>query len=288
VQAGDAGQVIYHASVFGVKDSYDTIFDAGCFKRTIDHHAQLPSGVTVSDFLANAPGGYFPMVWFHAPWEPLGLSKVSEDSTGLLVYGELDIDIERGRDIYSGMKRGYINCASHGFDVITETIEDGDSHFKEVALYETSPLTMNFAANPSALVEEVRARTGLVYPAPHLDALADFLRNLPEAEAMEAVLREVREGKAFPVAERLRVQKCFDSLSAFLAAAHLLDPEAHETPSDRAESLTAPDPQPAWLRVLATAPFTAGLGMSTPGGGSLPRNAPDMLHALRVALAQGR
>ena len=201
VQVADAGQIIYHASVFGVKDSYGTVFDKGAFKKTINDHAKPPVGIELSPFLDDAPGGFFGVVWFHNPAEPLGLSRVSEDDTGLVVYAELDLDIERGRDIYSGMKRGYINCASHSFSVVTEAKEDGDPHFKEVELFETSPLTMNFASNPVALIDEVRARTGVDYPKPPPTMLteADLREMLTALQGLQH--RELTDGEAELVTE---------------------------------------------------------------------------------------
>ena len=201
VQVADAGQVTYHASVFGVKDSYETIFDRGSFTKTINDHLTPPRGVELNPFLRDAPGGFFGMDWFHQPSEPLGLSRVIEDATGLLVRAELDLDVERGREVYSGMKRGYINCASHAFSVVTETKEDGDIHFKEVELFGTSPLTMNYASNPYALVDEVRARTGIQYAKPPEPLLTETdLRGMVEALA-GLQYRELTDAEANLVAE---------------------------------------------------------------------------------------
>ncbi len=138
-ELGDAGFVRFHSSVFGNEDTYETIFDKGCFKKTISEH-----------------GGKFPVLWFHDMREPIALMDHKEDATGLLVEGNIDLDIPTGQRVYSGLKKGYIDCASIGFDVITETIKQEKLHFQEIRLWESSLLTRNFASNEEAKVEEVR------------------------------------------------------------------------------------------------------------------------------------
>jgi HK97 family phage prohead protease len=229
VQVADVGHVTYHASMFGVRDSYDTIFDRGCFSKTINDHSKPPAGVTLSPFLADAPGGFFAAVWFHTPWEPLALTRVAEDETGLLVRAELDLDIERGREVYSGMRRGYINCASHSFSVVTEAKENGEMHFKEVELFETSPLTMNFASNPAALVDEVRARTGLDYPKPPVIAVTESdLRGMMDA------LRGLQH-RELTDAEATLVAQCSVALQTMITAE-----EGRPYPNEHACRLQAP------------------------------------------------
>jgi len=222
--SGDAGQVTYHASVFGIEDSYETIFDRGCFTQTITHHLAPPAGIDLSPFLRDAPGGFFPVVWFHTPWEPLALSRVAEDATGLVVRAELDMDTQRGRDVHSGMKRGYINCASHSFDVITEEVQDGKTHYKEVGLFETSPLTMNFASNPATLFDEIRSRnTGVDYQNPPLAAITE--RDLREmVEALSGLQhRELTDS------EQVLVAECSVALQTVLTPT---DARGEEPPTD--------------------------------------------------------
>ena len=48
--AGGAGQFTGYASVFGVQDSYGTVFGRGCFQKTISEHQ-----------------GRFPILWMHNP-----------------------------------------------------------------------------------------------------------------------------------------------------------------------------------------------------------------------------
>jgi len=140
-----------HASVFGVKDSYDTYFDKGAFARTL-----------------KAQKGELPITFFHMPWMGIGIAHCSEDNTGLLVDGFLNVHRSRdAAEVYGGMPdpsgsnpaAGYYSQMSHGFDPIKEKKDDnGDIHYTEVKSYEVAILMRNFAANPQANIENVRSR----------------------------------------------------------------------------------------------------------------------------------
>lgn len=143
----EPGQFSGYASVFGVVDAHGTVFDQGSFKKTIKDHK-----------------GAVPIVWMHDVSTPIGLAAVREDDTGLWFDGQLDLDVEKGRDVYSGMKKGYITQMSHSFASVKETSvkEDGKSipHYKEVRLFEISPTTTNFASNEAAAIVSVRSDEG--------------------------------------------------------------------------------------------------------------------------------
>jgi len=139
IEGDEQGYFEGYASAFGVLDSYQTVFDRGCFKKTVKERK-----------------GRVPIAWMHSAWEPIGLAVVSEDDNGLFVKGQLDLDVQRGREVYSGMKKGYITQMSHAFNSIKERIVDGILHFKEVRLNEVSPVTTNFAANDQAAILSVR------------------------------------------------------------------------------------------------------------------------------------
>jgi len=136
----EAGTFTGYASVFGNVDSYGTVVDKGAFKKTIKDNK-----------------GRFPALFFHDPTRPVGMTTVQEDGHGLLVDGKIDLSTSDGQLVYSGLREGYIDRMSIGFDVITSTPIDGVPHFKEVRLWENSLITRNFAANEEALVTDVRA-----------------------------------------------------------------------------------------------------------------------------------
>jgi len=137
------GHFTGYASVFGVVDTYDTVFDQGCFKKTVRERK-----------------GHLPVVWMHLREKPIGLAAVLEDEKGLLVDGQLDLDVQQGRETYSGMKKGYITEMSHSFkEVKFAPVMVNDvqiMHFKEVRSFEISPVTMNFGSNDEALISSVR------------------------------------------------------------------------------------------------------------------------------------
>lgn len=133
-----------YASVFDVVDSYGTVFDKGAFKKTLKEHK-----------------GQLPIVWMHDVYSPIGLARVKEDDKGLWVEGQLDLDVEKGRDVYSGMQKGYITEMSHSFASVKSatTSEEGEDilHYKEVRSFEVSPTTTNFASNSEAQIVSVRS-----------------------------------------------------------------------------------------------------------------------------------
>lgn len=148
VEDDELGVFTGYASVFGVKDFYGTVFDKGCFKKTIKEHK-----------------GRLPLTWLHRIEEPIGLAFIEEDDHGLLVKeGRLNLDIQKGQEVYSGMKfrgEGYITQMSHTFEVVKKrVVVDEDDieipHYKEVKSFEIAPVTANFAANEEAVITSVR------------------------------------------------------------------------------------------------------------------------------------
>lgn len=162
------GHFAGYASAFGVKDSYGTVFDAGCFKKTLRERK-----------------GLFPLTWFHDPTEPVGLARVAEDEHGLLVEGDLDIaGNDLAKRVYSGLRFGYVTEMSHGFYVIrSKKDDDGVEHFTEVKLIEIALLTSGYAANPEAIVTAVR----------EANARLVRMRQLERDGALEELLRVGRE-----------------------------------------------------------------------------------------------
>ena len=150
-----------YASVFGNIDAHGTVVDKGAFKQTIRHNK-----------------GEFPLLWFHDPMTPVGMTFAEEDDNGLKVRGVLDLDVEPGKRVYSGLKRGYIDRMSIGFNRVTERLKDGVTHFTELALWENSLVTRNFASNDLALVGQVRAA---ISGTKHVDGFAEVLRRLRAA-----------------------------------------------------------------------------------------------------------
>lgn len=143
----EAGEFKGYAST-RKKDSYGDIVAPGAFKRTIDHNA-----------------GAVPVLWFHDPMRPIGKSMMmAEDEHGLYTEGVLDLDIEDGRRVYSGMRKGYIDRMSIGFMTMRDSWDKQQDAriIEEVKLLEYSMITKNFAANDAALVTGVKSLPGLL------------------------------------------------------------------------------------------------------------------------------
>ena len=173
IEDGEPGQISGYASVFGVMDSHGTIFDKGAFKKTIKDR-----------------GGEVPMVWMHESWTPIGLARLEEDDRGLKFVGQLDLDVQRGAEVYSGIKKGYIKEMSHSFKEVkskADKTETGEVlHYKEVKLFEISPVTTNFASNSEAMITGVRTKEEPTMVIP------DEIRT--QLDRLEALLNEPLNG----------------------------------------------------------------------------------------------
>jgi len=130
-----------YASVFNNVDKGGDVVEPGAFKRTLDHSK-----------------GAIPILWFHDAMQPVGIGlEATEDDRGLLVKGQLDLGTQKGREVYSGLKMGYIKAMSIGYTAIVKEMKDGIRHLMEVALPEYSLLTKGFAMNPDADVTAVKS-----------------------------------------------------------------------------------------------------------------------------------
>jgi len=139
IRAKGDGRFHATANAYGVRDWYGTIFDPGCFKRSLDQRG--PRRVHL---------------WQHSFFDPIGSGDHAESGSALEVEGRLNLGVQRGRECYELMKEGDIDHMSVGFDPIKDYVaDDGTLHFSECRLWETSPVT--FAANELAIIDEVRA-----------------------------------------------------------------------------------------------------------------------------------
>ena len=132
-----------YASVFGVMDSQGEEMAPGAFESSLKSWRQ---------------SGKMPkLLWQHDCRKPIGIWRdIREDNHGLLVKGELLLDIAQGREAYSLLKHGIIDGLSIGF-LTVRARRSGASQkrvLEEVALHEISLVT--FAANQYAKVDRVK------------------------------------------------------------------------------------------------------------------------------------
>jgi len=136
----EKGTFTGYASVFGVVDSYGDIVDKGAFKKTLKERKA------------------FPILWSHNIMEPLGIVQLSEDETGLRIdKGELNLDVQRAREIRSLMKQLAVEGISIGYQTIKDAVDKDTKarHLKEVKLWEISPCV--FPACVEATVDEIKS-----------------------------------------------------------------------------------------------------------------------------------
>lgn len=133
-----------YGSVFGDLDSYRDIVMPGAFKASLQRYREQDRPV--------------PMLWQHRAAEPIGIySDVSEDDHGLHVKGQLNLEVQKGREAYSLMKQRALSGLSIGYATKREQIDEAANHRKllEVDLWEISPVT--FPASDPSRIDAVKS-----------------------------------------------------------------------------------------------------------------------------------
>lgn len=186
------GSYTAYAAVFGNVDLDHEVIQKGAFKKTIKEK-----------------NGRVPILWPHDPSQPTGLAIMEEDDYGLKIEGQLNLEVQKGRESYALMKQGVMLDHSIGYDVIKEGVEEREGKqirvLKELKLYEVSPLPIGFAANPAAGVEMVKRRgsTSQVVLAGYIPE--DYVINLASLVAcLEPEFKTVVPFQNFPLAEQDR------------------------------------------------------------------------------------
>ena len=139
----DDGIFSGYASVFDCVDFQNDQVTPGAFSKSLDAW--------------RAKAAWPKMLWQHDHHHPIGVwLDMQEDATGLLVKGQLLLDVRKGREAYALLKRNVVNGLSTGFSLEKATRSTmGHQLLQEVHLHEVSLVT--FAANPKARVEWVKS-----------------------------------------------------------------------------------------------------------------------------------
>lgn len=127
------------ASVYGVRDLGGDVVAAGAFDQTLRRKG--PSRI---------------LLWSHDSCEPIGVARLADSSEGLQVRGELDLDVESGRNAYSRVRKGISRGLSIGYKSVRDQIVDGARHLLELDLYEVSLCC--FPMNEQARVHSVKGQ----------------------------------------------------------------------------------------------------------------------------------
>jgi HK97 family phage prohead protease len=136
-------------------------FEAYISTKSIDSHNDrvLPSSFTRT---ISHNKGVFPILWMHDVSKPLGVStNMVIEKDGVRAFGKINMEIELGKEIYSGMKFDppYIDRTSIGFQSLDDEYDRKTNirTIKELKLMEFSLITRNFASNSEATVQSVKS-----------------------------------------------------------------------------------------------------------------------------------
>jgi uncharacterized protein len=156
----ETGQFEGFASVYGNVDQGGDIVEPGAFTRTIKNN-----------------GNEIPILWQHDSGLSIGLGTVEDSKKGLIIRGQLELDLPEAKAAYIRLKKGLVKGLSIGYKTVKDTIENGVRHIKEAKLYETSLVT--FPMNELAQVTSVKHDRG--------ELKMDFATALDQLEAMDGL-----------------------------------------------------------------------------------------------------
>ncbi|MGC1497296.1 MAG: HK97 family phage prohead protease [Sulfitobacter sp.] len=141
----EKGRVEGYASKFGVEDQGGDIVVKSAFSKSLA--VRLPK-----------------MLWQHDPSEPIGIWKeVKEDNTGLFVVGQINMDVQRGRETHSLIKSGAIDGMSIGYRTRKAVkTKSGARELSDLDLWEVSLVTF-----PMLLDATVQAKSLDDFDQPH-------------------------------------------------------------------------------------------------------------------------
>ena len=133
-----------HGSVFGELDSYRDIVMPGAFKESLQRYAEQDRPI--------------PMLWQHRGSNPIGIyTEVREDDYGLFVRGQINMEVQQGREAYSLMKQRALSGLSIGYNTVAEDVDTKNNvrKLKQIDLWEISPVT--FPASDSSRIDAFKS-----------------------------------------------------------------------------------------------------------------------------------
>ncbi|CAM1653863.1 Prohead protease [Bartonella apis] len=177
-----------YGSIFGNVDCYRESVVKGAFSKSLKKHEQDNNPVL--------------MLWQHSWEDPIGVWKeLKEDERGLYGVGEINLDVQKGREAYSLMKQRALTGLSIGYKEVKYTDNAEVRLLEEIDLYEISPVT--FPANEEARISAVKSerfqqfaqkmRNGLP---PSIKEFEDVLRDAGISKSMATRIASVGYAKA--------------------------------------------------------------------------------------------
>lgn len=137
-----------YASLFGIADLSRDMVMPGAFLPSLKHR-----GVQ-----------NIRLLFQHDPAEPLGIwQDLHEDRSGLYCRGVLNLDVQRGRELYALLRQGAINGLSIGFKTVrAERGSSGGRRLTAIDLWEIS--LVSFPLLPQARVTAVKSASQSAFP----------------------------------------------------------------------------------------------------------------------------
>lgn len=139
----DDGTFTGYGSVFGEIDSYRDVVVKGAFEESLKEFESL--------------GRLVPMLWQHDTRSPIGVyTSLKEDDVGLLVEGQCNMEVQKGRECHALMKQGALTGLSIGYNTEEDAWDEQYTlrRLLKLKLWEISPVT--FPAGDSARVSGVK------------------------------------------------------------------------------------------------------------------------------------
>ena len=141
----EAGHFEGLASTYGNIDSVRDVVLPGAFTKSLASR-----------------GAECPILWTHDQSQPVGLGVLSDSAKGLMIRGELDLDIQVGRDAHSRLTKRIVRGLSIGYTLPpggADFTKDGIRQLKEIDLREVSLVAV--PCNDQARVTAVKSLAGI-------------------------------------------------------------------------------------------------------------------------------
>lgn len=139
------GKFAGYGSIFGNKDSHGDVVMPGAFSKSLAEHRRK--------------GTRPKLFWQHDMGKPIGKwIDFSEDGKGLYMEGQLNMNVQQGREAHALLKAGDIDGLSIGYRVPPGGAEADEKagviRLKELKLMEVSIVSLG--SNDRALIDDVK------------------------------------------------------------------------------------------------------------------------------------
>lgn len=191
------------AAVYGNVDLGDDIIEPGAFTKTLKDSK-----------------GKVPVLWQHDMRAPVGLGILEDSKEGLLIHGELVMEVPKAQEAYALMKKEVMKGLSIGYDtIVSEYDKDADiRRLKELRLWEVSLVT--FPMNPEAQITAVKDINELILTDALELARAEIKagRKLPDELIKEIdELKALIDGSAAEPTQEPDLHSAFDAITQILS-----------------------------------------------------------------------